>query len=316
MGPLRSPFNFNDPDWTRNTPNTPERNIWHAFLQQQQRFGPYTFAPDGGAGGSGPGLGQPTQGGPTPTGPVDIGLANMAQNAIQGTSLSQPNPGLFSGNLTGKGALSTAANVLGTLGATVMGIPAGPLGLLTSGLNAVTNAALKAGLVGQDTSGMVDQATAVANGFTSPSAMAAIAQGLGLNAAQLNAINQNATFGRGKGDDPDDPEGTPAGPVGPSATGPSAPGPAAVGESGGVGTTGATDGPPGGDTSGTPEDKGGYIGRKPRPKVDAKGHVRITALPTEFVVNPKATKLRRTLLEAINKGASNTELAGILKRGR
>mgnify|MGYP001567938646 CR=1 FL=1 len=43
---------------------------------------------------------------------------------------------------------------------------------------------------------------------------------------------------------------------------------------------------------------------------------RATLLEGEYVMNPKATKLRRGLLEAINKGASKAALAKIIEAGR
>ena len=39
-------------------------------------------------------------------------------------------------------------------------------------------------------------------------------------------------------------------------------------------------------------------------------------LEGEYVVNPKAAKLRRGLLEAINKGASKAALVKIIEAGR
>ena len=303
---MDSPFDFTRPDWSREI-GSPDlaKDIFARFAQQQAQFGPPARFQDGG--GSGPGMGQPTTGQQSNvTGPVDISFGNMISNAVQGQNLSNPNTGLFSGNLSAKGTLNTGIN-LGTKAlSAVLGL--GPLNMLSGPLNAVTNFALKQGLTGQDTSGIVSQAVAEANGFTSPDAMSIIAQGLGLSAGQLASINAAAQHGL---DITTNLDGPTLSNIDAANAAAAAAAPSAADAAGAV----AAGADPAGVANGI-EDKGGYIGRKPRQSIDKAGHVPIKALRTEFVVNPKATKLRRTLLEAINSGASKAKLAGILKAGR
>ena len=222
-------------------------------------------------GGNGISLGSPS------------GFANAPAATVNSpTTLGGMVSSAFGGPASGKGV--TASNVaLGILGALV-GVPAAAFTAVPALLGLATQVALKFGLTGQDTSGLVDQPTAEANGFTSPSAMSTIAQGLGLSAGQLAAINANATFGRGS-NDPDD-----AGAIGP--TGNAAPG--AGNETGVDGSEGgpASDGEGVSGDDGT-WDKGG--------RIPGKGRKMIKALGGEHVMNPKASKMFRPMLDMMNE---------------
>ena len=282
------------------------------IAQRQQTFGPYYFGNPAsmsfqereatkrqgpsrvGTGGGEPSpasLGNPNAPSLAPGAKVNTSFANMAQNAMFGNALSQPNPGLLSGNLSLQGLGNTALG--GLLGAGVKMAGLGPASLISSALGKLSQFAVNRGLMGQDTSGLAPEANLAAmnqGGPISNAAFATLTQGLGLTPAQLDALSQNAPFGRAPSPDP---EGL--GPVGLSD----------VGGLGGL--TGET-----GDPSGITQHKGGVT-----PKGPPRGpETRSTLLQGEYVVNPKATRLRRGLLEAINRGASKSELAKILKAGK
>lgn len=234
-------------------------------------------------GGSGaPGTPSPGAFGSAPSISNDspISFAGMLNSAITGPNAT-PSP------------LGTTAINLGLNAASFLtGIPTSVITLPTLALGLISQLAQRAGLVGQDTSGLVSEGQLSGmnqGGPISNDTFSTLTQGLGLTNAQLNAITENAPFDTA----PPAPDPTFSEPNGEVSSDPSDPG-EGTGEGEGEGTGEGT----GSDSS---EDQGGYIGRKPRKLIDMKGHVKIKALKTEFITNPKATKMFRPMLEMMNE---------------
>lgn len=269
------------------------------FREQQARFGPYYFGPQDEGGGSGPGASSVTHSAATPS------ITNSSPTSFSGLVASAV-PG--ANNSLGKAAIGFGTKALGTL----MGVPTAPVTMPITGLLALSQLAHRYGLVGQDTSGLASDSSLASMNQGGPinnATFAALAQGLGLSNAQLAAISAKAPFGRGD-QEPAPPAPSPIGLQGLTDEGATAAAAAAADAAGAVAA--------GADAAGVAagiEDKGGYIGRKPRPTVDGK-HVMVKALKTEYVVNPKATKLHRGLLDAINSGATRTDLARMMKASK
>lgn len=296
--------------------------------------------PDAGGGGNAPGASPDASGAPNlnlasmTLGPVDAAIQGGRQ-AMDAVSLSNavsqftgaPKAGVFSGNFTLPGLMSTLQNQgLNALTNTIPGFNtmqgltnavAGPLGAL-GGLMTFL------GQNGQQTtselSGPIGEGFGV-TGINAPHADATSPTGFSIRGPDGSlspyggpdlTVNMDNTVtgpvgitGVRGGVDTEGPPGgnNPSGPSGPSGTGPSG---------AGAGTPGT--GPPGGGVAGNgeAEDRGGLIGRKQRPAADAQGHVTIKALPTEYVVNPEATAQHGALLEAINAGADEDHLRRLL----
>ena len=271
------------------------------FKETQARFGPYFF-----------GVGEAGGGAPAPSSPSGFANAPSITNSTPttiGGFLSQglgfgPNSG-FAGKAT-----TTGANLGLNIGLNALGIPGlamtGPINAMLS----LSQLAHRMGLQGQDTSGMmgltqgnIDAALGVAQG-SGPHVSQNITQGTGLTAGQLASL-ANAARGidagliTGQNANPD-PNANPDAGLVAAGAGPS--GPTSDGGNTGIGLGDAGIGIGLGDAY----HKGGPVNKS--------GSARL--LKKEYVVNPKAAQLHRTLLEAINKGASRAELAAMMKAGR
>lgn len=104
-------------------------------------------------------------------------------------------------------AINTGLGLAGILA----GIPSFAISAPVAALGILSQLGHRFGLQGQDTSGVISEPSGPvsfeAQGALDAGALGALAQGLGLNAAQLDAINQEAPFGRG-GDEPAPPDPT------------------------------------------------------------------------------------------------------------
>lgn len=271
------------------------------FREQQSKFGPYYFGYEGG--GDAPGPGSAPNAGTLGT------LSNSTPTTMGGFAAQGMGKGPGSG-IVGKGT-TMAANMALNVALNALGIPTAAITAPITGLLSLSQLAHRAGLVGQDTSGLASpQGLASMNQGVdiSNASFAALAQGLGLTNAQLDAISANAPFGQpAPAPDPSfaDISNSPDAGIGGGGGGPA-----------GSGAPGGSAGSPsGGGDSGNPGDflKGGLV--KDRSRLPG-GKEPITAHEEEFVVNPKASKLHRVLLGAINGGASKLELVALMKAGR
>jgi hypothetical protein len=108
--------------------------------------------PDGGSGDSAGRAGNTNPGVPSlaPGQTVDTSFANMAQNIATANpqGIAAPNPGLVSGNISGKGAVNTGLGLLG--GLAMSAVPGLSIAsLLSSGLGKLAQLAINRGFMGQ-----------------------------------------------------------------------------------------------------------------------------------------------------------------------
>lgn len=265
--------------------------------ERQEQFGPYYF-----------GAGDVSAPGPsTPAGMANPGAPNIASNTP--TTI-----GGFAAQAVGaKGLGGKAATAATNIGLNaLLGLANIPTMALTGPTNALlglSQIANRFGLQGSPNMGLALSLTPSQlgmMGFATPEALAIAAGSLGIDPDTFGSMNLSAPLGQ--------PSLDPATLADAIAAAQEAANPSSGNSpSGNIGDVGGLGGGPG-DAGGGSADfhRGGRVGRG-APKGPER---RANLLEGEYVINPKAAKLRHTLLEAINKGASTTQLATILKAGR
>lgn len=305
------------------------------------RIAPFTYTSGNNGGGTPAGTAQ---------GPAAPGAAPDATPGQVPSSL----PGMISAafNGTGKSSLSSMESTLANLGikglGMLTGLPTAPFTLTPMVLAQLTELALKHGLQGQDVNlGLsqegINQALNIDQG-SGPNVSAALSQGLPGTAAQQamqSLYSGLSPFSFGRNGEPD------LGVRGPTPTladvlnglvsatqgaipdgnftantNMSMPDVDLSGDYSGPGVPAGTPGTPAGVPSGdappgvTGEGNGDLHSGGTIPGKGNRDTFKARLTPGEFVVNPKAAKLHRSLLEAINSGATKAELAGMMKAGK
>lgn len=277
--------------------------VTNKFAQGQKSYGPYFFGVGGGDA--------------APSSTSGFASAPSITSSTPTTTGGFVSQGLGLSGFGGK-AGTVASNIGLNLGLNALGIPAMATTVPVSGLLALSQLAHRAGLQGQDTSGMmgldqgtIDAALGIAEG-SGPNTAANL-QGTGLTPGQMATISLHAMgvdpgLISGQNANPDPTSNPDAGLVAAGA-GPAGVGPGPAGAPGG--SAGA---PSGGGDSGNPGDfhKGGKV----KPGAPKGPERRATLLEGEYVIERKAYTLHKDLVEAINRGDSRSQLAAIAKAGR